>query len=243
MDTDFFKDSTISSSIIDVFEEIPGYLYFVKNRNFELVAVNQRLADLIPVEDKSQILGMTDHDYLSDSLADAYRKNDVKVLQTGEKIVNKVELITNKSGNVDWSNTTKVPIRNDRGEIIGILGITRPYQGSIMAKQADKDLGNTMEIIRTQYHKNLNIQELAKSANMSCSSFERKFKASFNITPKAYILRVRVQQACHALVQTTQTISEIALALGFSDQSHLTREFKKVMKETPKKYRDRYRTT
>ena len=46
--------------------------------------------------------------------------------------------------------------------------------------------------------------------------------------------------SCHALVFTTKSLAEIATEFGFSDQSHFTKEFRRLMSETPRQYRLRY---
>jgi AraC-like DNA-binding protein len=52
--------------------------------------------------------------------------------------------------------------------------------------------------------------------------------------------RLRIQTACRLLVDTRESIATIALRCGFSDQSHLTREFRRVTGLTPGSYRERY---
>lgn len=240
-DSQYFQNTLLTKAVLELFQELPGYLCFIKNTDLQLVAINQRLADLIEVDTPKDILGMTDYDYLPPHMADAYYKDDIKVLSQGIKISNKVELVSRKGGMVDWSNTTKIPLHNPQGKVVGILGITRPYQAGIMAIQSNEDLGKAVTVIKERFSENFTIQDLADLTNTSISSFERKFKQHFNMTPKAYLLRIRIQEACHRLAQTNDTISEIAIDCGFSDQSHLTRGFKKVMQETPKLYRNRFR--
>ena len=104
-DSTFFKKSNLAPAILNMFEELPGYLCFIKDSDRRLVAINDRLAELISVEDKAAIIGMNDFDYLPMHLAEVYEQDDFAVLE-GATVSNKVELVSRSKGLVDWSNTT-----------------------------------------------------------------------------------------------------------------------------------------
>ncbi len=91
------------------------------------------------------------------------------------------------------------------------------------------------------FRDNISISQLAAAANLSLSSFQRKFKSCFGMSPKQYMRHLKVQEACHKIIQTTMNFAEISYACGFSDQSHFSREFTRIMKEPPSSYRDRFK--
>ncbi|MFC4995802.1 PAS domain-containing protein [Rubritalea tangerina] len=70
----------------------------MKDCDLRLVAINRRLAEKIAVVDKQSIIGMTDYDYLPSHMADAYKEDDLWVLETGKSIRGKVELVTSGKG-------------------------------------------------------------------------------------------------------------------------------------------------
>ena len=78
---------------------------------------------------------------------------------------------------------------------------------------------------------------LAGVAGLSVFHFAREFKRTAGITPHQYILRKRVERADALLGGTDLSLSEIAIASGFSDQSHLTRRFRQILGATPKEVR------
>lgn len=240
-DAAFFQKHDVEGYLGDLFDSMPGFLYFVKDTNFRLVAFNQRLAGAIEVEDKRSILGMTDHDYLPGHLADNYRIDDVQVLKTGEPVVNKVELVSRGRGFVDWSTTTKVPLVDSAGVIRGLVGVARPFETGISGIQIVGEMAPALDAMKKSDHRTLSIKELAGLVHMSLSSFERKFKKYFGMSPKQYMRHLRVQQACHMLVQSAYSLSRVAAECGYADQSHFNREFLRVMKETPRQYRKRFR--
>ena len=75
---------------------------------------------------------------------------------------------------------------------------------------------------------------------MSVRTFERKFRNDFRLTPQKYLRRLRIRMASRALVYTGQSLAEVAVGCGFSDQSHFTREFRRQFGRTPREYREYY---
>jgi transcriptional regulator GlxA family with amidase domain len=81
---------------------------------------------------------------------------------------------------------------------------------------------------------------MARAAGMSARAFERSFGREYGLPPQQYLKRLRVQTACRMLVDSRESIAGIALRCGFADQSHLTREFRRVTGLTPGAYRETY---
>ncbi|WP_271896035.1 helix-turn-helix domain-containing protein [Candidatus Phyllobacterium onerii] len=81
--------------------------------------------------------------------------------------------------------------------------------------------------------RSISTRELARVCGLSVSHFNRAFQASFSICPHAYILKERVSLAQRMMLATREPLSRVAVACGFSDQSHLTRVFGRAVGETP----------
>lgn len=82
---------------------------------------------------------------------------------------------------------------------------------------------------------NVSIDHLARMSCMSLSTFERKFKQHFSLTPKQYILHMKVHEACR-LLPGAHSIARVALETGFGGQSYFTKQFRSVVGITPKQY-------
>mgnify|MGYP000524795769 CR=1 FL=1 len=238
---DFFQTHQVSDMLADIFDDLPGFIYFVKDLEHRYVAFNKRLMNIFDVDDGADILGKRDDDFMPPNLFKEIMKDDISVIETGESIINRVELVPRGNGFVDWSTTTKKPLFDNKGKVCGIVGVTRPFSQGTTSLMKNEELGDALETIHISFRENLPISELAASVHLSLSSFLRKFKACFNMTPKEYIRHLRVQEACHKIIQTTHSFAEISYECGFADQSHFSREFSKIMKETPSSYRSRFR--
>lgn len=95
------------------------------------------------------------------------------------------------------------------------------------------------EYINEHLHQDLTLTEMAAIASLSPYYFLRLFKQSMGMTPHQYILHSRINKAKYLLQHSKLSIAEIAVRVGFCDQSHLTRCFKRMLGVTPKQFLQR----
>jgi len=91
--------------------------------------------------------------------------------------------------------------------------------------------------IERNLHRNIGVRELSAVAQRSPAHFTRSFKKTFGESPHAYVVRIRLQKACHRMATTSASLAEIALALGFSDQAHFCRLFRQTFRQSPSSWR------
>lgn len=91
------------------------------------------------------------------------------------------------------------------------------------------------QYLEANYSRNPSLKELAELSPFSASHFLRTFRASVGLTPHAYITQLRIERAA-ALLRTGIPPVEVAVRTGFVDQSHLTRQFKRIFGITPGQY-------
>lgn len=96
----------------------------------------------------------------------------------------------------------------------------------------------SIEFINNNYTKSIRLEELAEKVYLNPIYFLRLFKKNFNITPRQYILKKRLDEACSLLKGTELTIREISDNLGFCNQFYFTKLFKKNLLMTPSEYRN-----
>jgi len=104
-----------------------------------------------------------------------------------------------------------------------------------------KKLARALEYVQEQLDADLTVSGIAQAVGLSPDHFTRQFKESTGQSPYQYVVEARVRKAKELLTTGKFTISEAAFHVGFVDQSHLTRHFKRVFGLSPKKLLGRRR--
>ena len=91
--------------------------------------------------------------------------------------------------------------------------------------------------IDSNLHRTIHIRDLSAVARRSPAHFCRKFKLAVGESPHAYVVRRRLERACHLMMTTAEPLSEIALSVGFADQAHLSRLFRQAFGQSPASWR------
>ena len=91
--------------------------------------------------------------------------------------------------------------------------------------------------IDSNLRRTIHIRDLSAVARRSKAHFSRKFKLVVGEPPHAYVVRRRLERACHLMITSAASLSEIALSVGFSDQAHLCRLFRQAFGQSPASWR------
>jgi diguanylate cyclase (GGDEF)-like protein/PAS domain S-box-containing protein len=104
-------------------DQVPDYL-FAKDRQCRFVVANKAVAADLGFRPES-LLGKSDLELHGAEIARDFYANEQRVMRTGEPILDHEEYVVRTNGEKRWLSTSKVPLRNDKGEIIGLVGISR----------------------------------------------------------------------------------------------------------------------
>jgi AraC family transcriptional regulator len=132
--------------------------------------------------------------------------------------------------------STALAVHLLRGYSAAVPGPKRQYGGLPREK-----LMRAVEYIKDQLNTDLTVSGIAQAVFLSPYHFTRLFKESTGQSPYQYVVEARVRKAKELLTTGKFTISEVAYDVGFVDQSHLTRHFKRIFGLPPKRLLNRRR--
>lgn len=110
-------------------------------------------------------------------------------------------------------------------------------EGSTTGGLAGWQMARVRSYIDRNLHRTIHASDLSAVARRSTSHFSRSFKQAFGEPPHAYIVRRRLEEACHLMLTSSVSLSEIALSVGFSDQAHLCKLFRQAFGQSPSMWR------
>ncbi len=137
------RDRHLLTTLMD---HIPDSIYF-KDRESRFIAINRAMVRLFGKADPSELLGKTDLDVFSADHAFRAMEDERRIIETGEPVVNLEEKETWPDGHVTWVSSTKMPLCDPRGRIIGTFGISRDIT---LRKRAEQELARVAGELRTK---------------------------------------------------------------------------------------------
>ncbi len=138
-------------------ENIPDRIYF-KDRESRFIRVNSAMARLFQIGGPDDAVGKCDFDFFPQADAQRMYEDEQRVLQTGESIYGKVEKKILPNGSVGWTLTTKLPLRDEGGTVVGTCGMSRDITALMVAettleqernrlKEANSDLARSQSLL------------------------------------------------------------------------------------------------
>jgi PAS domain S-box-containing protein len=128
-----FKDSLNGAELLDtLIENIPYNVYF-KDLESKFTLINSQQAKTLGIKHPDQAIGKSDFDYFEH--AQQAFEDEQRIIQTGIPLIDKVEHIQDAEGNQVWVSTSKIPIYDKTGTIVGLAGITKDITQTVLDRQ------------------------------------------------------------------------------------------------------------
>jgi AraC-like DNA-binding protein len=118
-----------------------------------------------------------------------------------------------------------------------LLQLLHPTVKEVIAEDIQQNLKDIIEQIYSEPDWRPSVPELAALAGVSTSYFYRIFQELTGLAPMTYIERVRIEEACRRLTQTSDSITRISLDLGYSSSQHFATVFKRITGRSPSEWR------
>ncbi len=240
MQTRFFRKFPGAGQMCQLFSHLPDVYLIVKDAAGRFMHLNTALLIRLKLGPEESLIGKTDHDFHPKALADLYRREDLRVMESGERIIGEIHEAIDRDGTSAWFHTVKTPLLDQKNRIGGIVGMMRDYQTTGPAIVPYIEMQKVLDYIRDHYEQPITVKDLADRVGLSPSQFQRRFRSLFNTSPMAQITRIRIEAARQCLTTSTRTISEIAHQTGFYDHSHFSKKFKAEIGMSPTSYRRKY---
>lgn len=219
-----------------IFDLLPDVGIVIKDCEGRIVLFNRYdQANRNDLDQKPALIGHIDYTRFPKDIAEKKQRSDRYVIEGGKPIINGIY-----SADHGYDRITiysKAPILNDDGQVIGIIAIYRYLDSPQKIPDWHGHMSEVLTFIHTHYMKPISVQDLAQKMNVSVVHLERLFKKLFGDTPVEYIHRLRISASLRLLETTNTTISVIAQEIGYFDQSHFIRHFKRLRGCTPKQHR------
>ena len=118
--------------------------------------------------------------------------------------------------------------------------LSSPLAHSPVRAIDEERIASACDLIASRYDEGIRLADVAKRAGMSEASFSRYFKHHTGRTFIDYVNELRVGCACRLLIETGDSITDIAFASGFGNLANFNRRFKRLKGSTPRDYRKAY---
>lgn len=236
---DFFGKVASPRFCEQLFNHLPDVLFCMKDSEHRYCAANPAFAARAGQDSPAKIIGKMAEDFFPSQLAEVYREQDAHVLETGQEMVDRLELITNADGSLGWYLATKVPLHDADGNVIGLASISRDLSTPSAEDVEFAGVSRVVSHIQKNLDEELRSADLAAIAGLSSGQLERRMRRVFQLTTAQFIRKARIGHAAQLLATSELPVVEIAFRCGYGDQTAFTRQFRSTVGLPPMAFRER----
>jgi diguanylate cyclase (GGDEF)-like protein/PAS domain S-box-containing protein len=176
--------------------------YYVKNMRGQFVAVNQTVAAHNGYDHPVQMTGRTDFDIADAARAQILFGQEQRMLKSGEGIADFEEQLPDIKGNLRWFSTSKTPVRDVDGNVIGLVGVTRDITAHKQVEQALLEAKNQLSYALSEMSDGLAMFD-AEGALVFCNEQYREF---FPLTGDLRVPGTRLRDILEAVTVTGEQV-------------------------------------
>ena len=234
---DALLSTNLGPAILELVEHLPGTMFCIKDAQGRYLAINPTFVERTNKRTRAQVVGRTAAELFVPELAERYEEQDARVLATGARIFNELELIRAPGGPFRWHVTAKVPLRDEAGHITGVISMSHDVGEAAHDDPAMTALGAVLAYIHANLDEPITSTQLAAVAHCSVDTLERRTRRVFGRSPHQLVLSTRIDTACRLLTSSSAPLASIATTCGFTDQAAFSRTFARLVGMPPGRYR------
>lgn len=223
--------------LAELFDHAPDMAFFVKDAAGRYLAVNESLVKRHGLRHKAQVIGRRPCEFCAGDFGRIPSEQDEEVLRTGRPLLDHLEQQWCVPQKPVWCLTTKLPLRDPKGNIIGLIGFSRDVRAQVDLDDIPPGLVSALESFEKNLAEPISPSGLARRAKLTPSKLARHIRRFFDLTPSQFITRTRLEVAARLLHESDRPVADIALECGFYDHSAFSRAFRAAMGVTPSEFR------
>ncbi len=182
---------------------------FIKDLDSRKILVNKAELDYMGFKDQSEVLGKTDFDLYDKDVAEISRAEDVKVMKSGKPMLGVETINIKKDGTITTFLTSKIPLRGDKGNVKGLIGISLDISD---LKRKEEELHDLINVTSHQNKKLINFAHIV-SHNLRSHTANFSMLLDFLVSEtdaeeKNRIIKM-LMEASDNLLETLENLNEV----------------------------------
>lgn len=225
----------LPSACYALFDHLPDVVFFCKDAQGRYTHANRTLLERLGLPHLDKLRGKTAAQVFPAQLGGNYWQQDLRVIQTGNSVVNELERHLFPNHRSGWCLTVKHALTQG-ATVHGLIGISRDLKSPSTQDPVYQRLAHSLAFARAHCTDPLGVREFARHAGLSVAQLERHLPALLQLTPSRWLLSLRLEAAIK-LLDDDRPIAHIAADCGFTDHSAFTRAFRRHVGLAPSEYR------
>ncbi|MHB8897240.1 MAG: response regulator [Thermoguttaceae bacterium] len=215
-------------------DHLPHNIYF-KDSASRFIRINRAMADYFGLRNPDEAIGRTDYDFFREEHARQARSDEERVMETGQPLVDREEMETWPDGTDTWVSTTKLPLYDEQGRVIGTFGVSRDIteqKRAVQAMEQAKEAAEAASRAKSDFLANMS-HEIRTPLNAVIGMTELVLDSNLNESQREY-LRMVIESGDALLSLINDILDFSKIEAGKLDFEHVVFDLQESLGDTMK---------